>query len=100
MWQEQKGGNSDKCKICLDGAKLFRCEKCQSFFHENCHLPPVDTKRNGWRCTFCTVDSLPRSQQRYRGSEVLERQMEPEEKLKCAFLFLKVYSPLENDVFL
>ncbi|XP_053511256.1 nuclear body protein SP140-like protein isoform X2 [Artibeus jamaicensis] len=98
--RNKKGGNSDKCKICLDGAKLFRCEKCQSFFHENCHLPPVDTKRNGWRCTFCTIDSLPRSQQRYRESEVLERQMEPEEKLKCAFLFLKVYSPLENDIFL
>ncbi|KAM5325247.1 nuclear body protein SP140-like protein isoform 2-T2 [Glossophaga mutica] len=98
--RNKKGGISDKCKICQDGAKLFRCEKCQSFFHEDCHLPPVDTKRNGWRCTFCTIDNLPRSQQRYRESEVLERQMEPEEKLKCAFLFLKVCGPLENDIFL
>ncbi|XP_045701671.1 nuclear body protein SP140-like protein [Phyllostomus hastatus] len=98
--RSKKGGNSDKCKICQDGAKLFPCEKCRNFFHENCHLPPVDTKRNGWRCTSCTIDSLPKSQQHYRESEVLERQMEPQEKLKCAFLLLKLYGPLENGIFL
>ncbi|XP_053775161.1 nuclear body protein SP140-like protein [Desmodus rotundus] len=97
--RNKKGGNSDKCKICQDGAKLFCCEKCRSFFHENCHLPPVDTKRNSWRCTVCTLDDPSRGQQHYRQSEVLERQMEPEEKLKCAFLLLKVYGPLENDIF-
>ncbi|KAF6116290.1 hypothetical protein HJG60_017939 [Phyllostomus discolor] len=98
--RSKKGGSSDKCEICQDGAKLFRCEKCRRFFHENCHLPPVDTKRNGWRCTSCTIDDLPKSQQHYRESEVLERQMEPEEKLKCAFLLLKLYGPLENGIFL
>ncbi|KAM5325257.1 nuclear body protein SP140-like protein isoform 3-T3 [Glossophaga mutica] len=91
--------NSDKCKICQDGGRLFRCEKCQSFFHGDCHLPPVDTTRNGWNCTFCTMENPSQSLQRYRESEVLEKQMGPEEKLKCEFLLLKVYHHLESNIF-
>ncbi|KAM5325251.1 nuclear body protein SP140-like protein isoform 1-T1 [Glossophaga mutica] len=90
--------NSDKCKICQDGGRLFRCEKCQSFFHGDCHLPPVDTTRNGWNCTFCTVENSSQSLQHYRESEVLEKQMGPE-KLKCEFLLLKVYHHLESNIF-
>ncbi|KAM5325256.1 nuclear body protein SP140-like protein isoform 2-T2 [Glossophaga mutica] len=91
--------NSGKCKICQDGGRLFRCEKCQSFFHGDCHLPPVDTTRNGWNCIFCTVENSSQSQRRYRESEVLEKQMGPEEKLKCEFLLLKVYHHLESNIF-
>ncbi|XP_054427635.1 nuclear body protein SP140-like protein [Pteronotus mesoamericanus] len=98
--RNKKGGNPNKCKICQDGGKLFCCEKCWDFFHENCHLPPVDTKRSSWICTFCTIENSSRSQQRYKESEVQEREMGPEEKLKCEFLLLNIYDPLESDVFL
>ncbi|XP_036885233.1 nuclear body protein SP140-like protein isoform X2 [Sturnira hondurensis] len=96
---KKKEQNSDKCKICQDGQKLFRCENCQSFFHGDCHLPPVNTKRNGWNCTFCTIENSSQSLQRYRESEVLEKQMEPWRKLKCEFLLLKVYHHLESNIF-
>ncbi|XP_036885234.1 nuclear body protein SP140-like protein [Sturnira hondurensis] len=95
----KKGEDSDKCKICQDGGKLFRCEKCHSLFHVHCHLPPVDTKSTNWNCTFCKINNLPRSQQRYRESEVLKKVMGPEEKLKCEFLLLKVYGHLEGNIF-
>ncbi|EPQ08004.1 Nuclear body protein SP140 [Myotis brandtii] len=74
--------NAAKCKICEDEGKLFNCSRCFSFFHEDCHIPPVDTKRiREWRCTFCTIKVSSRSQQCCSESEVLERQMGPEEKL-------------------
>ncbi|KAM5325239.1 nuclear body protein SP140-like protein isoform 2-T2 [Glossophaga mutica] len=95
----KRGRNSDKCEICQDGGKLFRCGACHSFFHGYCHVPPVDTKRNGWNCTFCKIENSSECQQRYRKAEVLAKLMGPEEKLKCDFLLLKVYQYLENDVF-
>ncbi|KAM5325260.1 nuclear body protein SP140-like protein isoform 1-T2 [Glossophaga mutica] len=98
----KRGADSDKCKICQDGGKLSRCEKCRSLFHAGCHIPPVDPEkiaRTHWNCTFCTVENSSQSQQRHRESEVLEKQMGPEEKLKCEFLLLKVYSHLEGNVF-
>ena len=42
------------------------------------HLCP--TSRSPWSCTFCRIESLGR-QQCHRESEVLERQMQPEEQL-------------------
>ncbi|XP_036919462.1 nuclear body protein SP140-like [Sturnira hondurensis] len=95
---KKKEENSDKCKICQDGGKLFCCENCQSFFHGDCHLPPVDSRRNGWNCTFCTIEYSSQSLQCYRESEVLEKQMK-HEKLKCEFLLLKVYHHLESNIF-
>ncbi|XP_053511215.1 nuclear body protein SP140-like protein [Artibeus jamaicensis] len=95
---QNKEENSDKCKICQDGGKLFCCENCQSFFHGDCHLPAVDTKRKGWNCTFCTIENSSRSLQCYSESEVLEKQM-GHEKLKCEFLLLKVYHHLESNIF-
>ncbi|XP_045054116.2 nuclear body protein SP140-like protein isoform X4 [Desmodus rotundus] len=95
--RKKKVENSDKCEICQDGGKLFRCT-CRKFFHGGCHIPPVETERNGWKCTFCTAGKPP-SQQQHRESEVLMKLMGPEEELKCAFLLLKVYGPLESKVF-
>ncbi|XP_054442082.1 nuclear body protein SP140-like protein [Pteronotus mesoamericanus] len=98
--RKKKVGNSDKCEICQDGGKLFGCATCYRFFHGDCHLPPVDTRRSSWICTFCTIQNSSRSQQRYRESEILVKQMGPEEKLKCEFLLLKVYYHLESNIFL
>ncbi|XP_054442083.1 nuclear body protein SP140-like [Pteronotus mesoamericanus] len=97
--RNKKGGNPNKCKICQDGGKLFRCEKCRSFFHGDCHLPPVDTKGISLMCTICTIENSSRSQQRYKESDVLVKPMGPEEKLKCDFLLLRVYQHLETIVF-
>ncbi|XP_036991360.2 nuclear body protein SP140-like protein [Artibeus jamaicensis] len=96
----KEGKDSDKCKICRDGGKLFHCETCQSFFHGDCHLPPVLRKRVNWRCTFCKVNDLPRNEQRYTESTVLEKAIGHEQKmLKCQFLLLQVYDHLEGNVF-
>ncbi|XP_005866658.2 PREDICTED: nuclear body protein SP140-like protein [Myotis brandtii] len=97
---KKKLKNAAKCKICEDEGKLFNCSRCFSFFHEDCHIPPVDTKRiREWRCTFCTIKVSSRSQQCCSESEVLERQMGPEEKLKCECLLLNVYYHLESIIF-
>ncbi|ELK32581.1 Nuclear body protein SP140-like protein [Myotis davidii] len=73
--------NAEKCKICGDEGKLFNCCRCFSFFHEDCHIPPVDPKSSQWKCTFCAMKMSSRSQQCYSESEVRERQLGPEEKL-------------------
>ncbi|KAM5325258.1 nuclear body protein SP140-like protein isoform 1-T1 [Glossophaga mutica] len=93
----KKVENSGKCEICQDGGKLFRCHTCPKAFHEGCHLPPVRTNRN-WKCTFCTIGNTP-SQPHDRESEVLVKHVGPEEELKCEFLLLHVYGPLESKVF-
>ncbi|XP_045708172.1 nuclear body protein SP140-like protein, partial [Phyllostomus hastatus] len=94
----KKVENSGTCVICQDGGKLVGCGTCPRVFHEGCHLPPVEIRRNAWKCTYCTIGNPP-IQQHYRESEVLVKVMGPEEKLKCAFLLLNVYGPLESKVF-
>ncbi|KAK1336722.1 hypothetical protein QTO34_002757, partial [Cnephaeus nilssonii] len=37
--------NAEKCKICGDEGKLFKCSFCLIFFHEYCHIPPVEPER-------------------------------------------------------
>ncbi|XP_036110106.1 nuclear body protein SP140-like protein [Molossus molossus] len=94
-----KAENSEKCRICQDEGKLYCCIACLGFFHGNCHLPPVESERNPWRCTFCTIQMGPKSQKYYKESEILGRLMGSEEKLKCDFILLKVYQQLESNVF-
>ncbi|XP_047629681.1 nuclear autoantigen Sp-100 isoform X4 [Phacochoerus africanus] len=93
--RKRKKETSGKCAVCEGEEELFSCDTCSRFFHENCHVQPKDANSYPWSCIFCKIKALqekcPESQPRHQESEVLKRQMLPDEQLKCEFLLLKVY---------
>ncbi|XP_023617942.1 nuclear autoantigen Sp-100-like isoform X3 [Myotis lucifugus] len=97
--RSKKLRSSEVCKICCREGNLFCCITCLSFFHGDCHLPPVETERSPWRCTLCRVKECSGSQQSARESEVLARLMGPESQLKCEFLLLMLYCHSEGNGF-
>nr|XP_048284909.1 sp110 nuclear body protein-like [Myodes glareolus] len=83
-----------QCMVCRRGRNLYPCDSCGKFYHEKCHIPPVEDKSGPWSCVFCKVKDQAKCQENqafHKESEVLKRKMLPEEQLKCELLLLTIY---------
>ncbi|CAO2625235.1 Nuclear autoantigen Sp-100 [Lemmus lemmus] len=94
--------NSKHCMVCGGRRKLCSCDSCRKFYHKNCHIPPVENKRDPWSCVFCKIKDQAKCQENqafHKESEVLERRMLPEEQLKCELILLTVYCHSKSVIF-